>query len=133
LCEPFAGVAFRDVCLEGELCAGHRSGAVHSLVETKAYTNSHQRHTDRRAEIDHHLSEELLELLFVDHVASLLMTSEVPGQSCRALRITLSGGFGPQAAVRAPSQLPWNYAALMTTLPTGNASTALLHEQCEAQ
>src|SRR5215472_1489080 len=52
LCEPFAGIAFGDVCLVSELCAGHRTRAVHCLIKTKAYTDPHQRHAYRRAEID---------------------------------------------------------------------------------
>jgi hypothetical protein len=51
----------------GELCAGHRPDPVHCLVETKAYTNPHQRHARRSAEIDYHLSQELLKFLFVNH------------------------------------------------------------------
>src|SRR5262249_423782 len=89
--EPFAGVAFGDVCLDSELCAGHRSGAVHSLVETKAYTDSHQRHTDRRAEIAHHLSGELLKFLFVDHVAPFSITVSVQ----LSLMNSAVSGMGP--------------------------------------
>src|SRR5262249_38991068 len=70
LCEPFAGIAFGDVCLVSELCAGHRAGAVHCLVKTKAYADPHQRHTYRRAEIDQHLPEELLKFLVIDHETS---------------------------------------------------------------
>ena len=45
--EPFAGIAFGDVCLVGELYAGHRAGPVHCLVEIKAYADPHQRHAYR--------------------------------------------------------------------------------------
>src|SRR5215813_3028417 len=52
LCEPFARIAFGDVCFVSELRAGHRARAVHYLVKTKAYADPHQWHTYRRAEID---------------------------------------------------------------------------------
>jgi hypothetical protein len=52
LCEPFAGIAFGDVCLVSELYAGHRAGAVHCLIKTEAYADPHQRQAYRPAEID---------------------------------------------------------------------------------
>src|SRR5258705_8046632 len=64
------GIAFGDACLGGELCAGHRPGPVHCLVETKAYPDPHQRYADRSAEIAYHLSHELLKFLFVNDAVS---------------------------------------------------------------
>jgi len=61
--EPFASIAFGDVCARGELNAGHRPGPVQCLVETKAHADPHQRHAHRSAEIRNDLSQELLKFL----------------------------------------------------------------------